>query len=71
MARPAAKLSDIKVDAFVIAQGTQRADGSLDAEAVHSGFGMGFGWGGDGRHGPDDAEQGRTQRGAIGHAGLT
>jgi Domain of unknown function (DUF5666) len=50
-------LSDIKVDAFILAQGTQRADGSLDAEAVHSGFGMGFGWGGGGRHGPDDQDQ--------------
>ena len=32
-----AKLSDIKVDDVVIASGTARADGSLDAEAVHAG----------------------------------
>ncbi len=36
-------LSDIKVGAFIVAQGTQRADGSLDAEAVHGGFEKGFG----------------------------
>ena len=36
-------LSDIKVGAFIIATGTQRADGSLDAEAVHGGFEKGFG----------------------------
>ncbi len=43
-------LSDITVGSFVVAEGTLRADGSLDADAVHSGFrGMrdGFrpGWG--------------------------
>jgi hypothetical protein len=46
-------LADIKVDAFIIATGTQRADGSLDAEAVHSGFDKGFGHR-DGHGGPDD-----------------
>ncbi len=50
-----AKLSDIKVDAFIVAQGTQRSDGSLDAEAVHAGFGKGFG--GDGHRGPRDPNQ--------------
>jgi Domain of unknown function (DUF5666) len=45
-------LADIKVDAFIVAQGTQRADGSLDAEAVHSGFAK-FGRG-DGHGGPGD-----------------
>jgi hypothetical protein len=33
------KLSDIKVDAFIVAEGTQRSDGSLDAAAVRAGFG--------------------------------
>ena len=36
-------LSDIRAGAFIVAQGTQRADGSLDAEAVHGGFEKGFG----------------------------
>jgi hypothetical protein len=36
-------VSDVKVDAFIVAQGTQRADGSLDADAVAGGFGRGFG----------------------------
>ena len=31
-------LSDIAVGSFVIAEGTLRADGSLDADAVHSGM---------------------------------
>ena len=31
-------LSDITVGAFIIAQGTSRTDGSLDADAVHSGM---------------------------------
>ena len=35
----AGKLSDIKVGAFVVAEGTQRSDGSLDAAAVRAGFG--------------------------------
>jgi hypothetical protein len=35
----AGKLSDIKVDAFIVAEGTQRSDGSLDAAAVRAGFG--------------------------------
>jgi hypothetical protein len=39
-------LSDITVGSFVIAEGTLRADGSLDADAVHSGFrGMRDGFG--------------------------
>ena len=32
-------LSDIKVGSFIVAEGTQRADGSLDAAVVRSGFG--------------------------------
>ena len=44
----AGTLSDVKVGSFVAAEGTQRADGSLDAAAVHSGFG---GRGGPGEHG--------------------
>jgi hypothetical protein len=51
-------LSDVKVGAFVIAEGMQRADGSLDAAAIHSGFGGGFGKfpgnGFPGDHGPRD-----------------
>ena len=55
----AGKLSDVKVGSFVIAQGTQRSDGSLDAAAVHIGIGgrgfkgPGFPGGGHGR--PDGA----------------
>jgi hypothetical protein len=41
-------LSDVKVDDFIIAQGTQRADGSLDAETVAGGMFRGFGHGGNG-----------------------
>jgi hypothetical protein len=48
-------LADIKVGAFIVAQGTQRADGSLDAEAVHGGFEKGFGR--HGHDGPDDPKQ--------------
>jgi hypothetical protein len=40
----AGSLSDLKVGAFIVAEGTQGSDGTLDAAAVHSGFG--------GRHGP-------------------
>jgi hypothetical protein len=47
-------LADIKVGAFIVAQGTQRTDGSLDAEAVHGGLEKGFGRH-DGR-GPDDPD---------------
>jgi hypothetical protein len=36
--REAGALSDISVGSFVVAQGTLRADGSLDADAVHSGM---------------------------------
>lgn len=47
-----AKLSDVKVDAFIVASGTARDDGSLDAEAVHAGVrDDGHGWFG-GRGGP-------------------
>ena len=35
----AGKLSDIKVGAFIVAEGTQRSDGSLDAAVVRAGFG--------------------------------
>lgn len=41
-------LSDITVGSFVVAEGTLRADGSLDAERIHSGL-RGFR---DGRGGP-------------------
>ena len=44
----AGALSDVKVGGFIVAQGTQRSDGSLDATTVHSGFG---GKGGFGRPG--------------------
>jgi hypothetical protein len=33
----AGALSDIKVGSFIIAEGTQRTDGSLDAAAIHAG----------------------------------
>jgi hypothetical protein len=33
----AGKLSDLKVGSFIVAEGTQRADGSLDAGDVHAG----------------------------------
>jgi len=46
----AGKLSDVKVGAFVGAEGTLRADGSLDAATVHSGFGGRGGPGGPGGH---------------------
>jgi hypothetical protein len=35
----AGKLADITVGAFIVAEGTQRSDGSLDAAAVRAGFG--------------------------------
>jgi hypothetical protein len=52
----AGKLSDIKVGSFIIAEGSQRADGSLDAAGVRSGFGLrgvpgGPGFGGSHRGG--------------------
>jgi hypothetical protein len=47
-----AKLSDIKVGNFVMAQGTLRTDGSLDASTVASGFHGGRGGHGGGGHGP-------------------
>ena len=31
-------LSDVKVGSFVVAEGTQRTDGSLDAAGVHMGL---------------------------------
>ena len=50
----AGALSDIKVGSFIIAEGTQRTDGSLDAAAIHAGDRMikGPGFPG-GRHVPD------------------
>jgi hypothetical protein len=55
-----AKLSDITVGAFVVAEGTQRSDGSLDASAVHAGMRGGRDGGGMGpmfRGGPNDYNQ--------------
>ena len=43
-------LSDIMVGSIVVAEGTQRADGSLDAAAVHSGTRGGHGPGSKGGH---------------------
>jgi hypothetical protein len=43
-----ASVSDIKVGSFIIAEGTQRSDGSLDAATLHSGAGGPFGKGGPG-----------------------
>lgn len=51
-----AKLSDITVGSFAVAEGTLRSDGSLDATTVHGGSPRGRvgGWGGPGfRVGPD------------------
>jgi len=51
-----AKLSDITVGSFVIAEGTKRSDGSLDASTVHAGTRIngGPGWmGKEFRVGPD------------------
>ena len=55
-----AKLSDITVGSFVVAEGTQRSDGSLDASAVHAGTPGDRGPGGMGpmfRGGPHDFDQ--------------
>jgi hypothetical protein len=52
-----AKLSDIKVGDFVVAQGTLRTDGSLDASMVAGGFRGGPGMGGHGM-GPGDWNDG-------------
>ena len=53
----AGALSDIKVGAFIVAEGTQRTDGSLDAAAIRAGDrglkGPGFP---GGRHLPDDQD---------------
>ncbi len=49
-------LSDIKVGSFIVAEGTQRADGSLDAAAVDSGFGGHGGFGGPGFRGDHDGQ---------------
>jgi len=53
----AGALSDIKVGSFIVAEGTQRTDGSLDAAAIHAGDrgikGPGFP---GGRHLPDGRE---------------
>jgi hypothetical protein len=32
-------LSDITVGSFIVAEGTERSDGSLDADAIHGGLG--------------------------------
>jgi hypothetical protein len=54
-----ATLSDIKAGNFVVAQGTLRTDGSLDASMVASGFRGGPGMGGHGHGmGPDDWNNG-------------
>jgi hypothetical protein len=55
-----AKLSDITVGSFVVAEGTQRTDGSLDATTVHAGTHNKLGPGGMGpmfRGGPWDLDQ--------------
>ncbi|MGZ8438722.1 MAG: DUF5666 domain-containing protein [Candidatus Limnocylindrales bacterium] len=57
-----AKLSDITVGSFVIAEGTQRSDGSLDASTVHAGTRGERGPGGMGpmfRGGPWNDNQGQ------------
>ena len=64
-----AKLSDITVGSFVVAEGTLRSDGSLDATAVHGGMrgGRGGGLGGPKfRVGPGrESNPGEPQRDAI------
>jgi hypothetical protein len=55
-----AKLSDVTVGSFLVAEGAQRSDGSLDASAVHAGLRGGRGGGGMGhmfRGGPNDNDQ--------------
>jgi hypothetical protein len=55
-----AKLSDITVGSIVIAEGTQRTDGSLDASTIHAGTRGERGPGGMGpmfRGGPNDNDQ--------------
>jgi hypothetical protein len=55
-----AKLSDVTVGSFVVAEGTLRSDGSLDASAVHVGTRVGNGHGGMGpmfRGGPWDNDR--------------
>ena len=50
VAGAAGALSDVKVGSVIAAEGTQRADGSLDAAIVRTGFerrGDGPGWKGD------------------------
>ena len=64
-------LSDIKVGAFIVAQGTQRADGSLDAAAVHSGFEKRLRAARRRSERARRPRQGRPERGAIRHAWLT
>ncbi len=57
-----AKLSDVTVGSFVVAEGTQRSDGSLDASAVHAGMRGGRDGGGMGpmfRGGPERSRQSR------------
>ncbi len=53
-------LSDVKVDSFIIAQGTQRTDGSLDAESVAGGAMRGWGHDGDGPGWPDGTTPGAS-----------
>jgi hypothetical protein len=55
-----ATLADIKVGAYIDAEGTLRTDGSLDASVVSSGFRGGRGHGGDWGpgHGPGDSDKG-------------
>lgn len=53
-------LADITVGSFIVAEGTKRSDGSLDADTIHSGFGgprdgKGGGPGFPDRHGKPDA----------------
>ena len=54
-----ATLSDVKVGAYIDAEGTLRTDGSLDASVVSSGFRGGPGHGGDWGpgHGPGDRDK--------------
>jgi hypothetical protein len=51
-----AKLSDVTVGSFVVAEGTQRSDGSLDASTVHAGTRGPGGMGPMFRAGPNDQD---------------
>lgn len=65
-----ATLSDIKTGMVVMAEGKQRADGSIDATAVAAGnFGRGRGWGAPNGKSPTDAAPSTGPSGSSGSNG--